>query len=152
MKTTCLFIFKFFCLGVYCIAQTPDVEYHVSKDYYKEGKLIRYDSVRKTSLRCFSFDVDTHAFTFNNNKLDSLQKCFSAIEDKILVFGDNEIVMGGKANAGIFGFSIDDVASIAKPLEHHLNDSIIINKLEKAKERIEKRLKHLKKNQWKKAN
>ena len=60
--------------------------------------------------------------------------------------------MRGKANAGIFGFSIDDVASFIKPIEHHLTDSIVINRLEKAKERIEKRLKHLKKNQQKKAN
>lgn len=152
MKTLYPTLLFFFSLSLYCSAQTADIAYHVSKDYDKEGNLIRYDSVRKTSLHCFNFDFDTHSLTINKNKLDSLRKCFSVFDDKVLVIDDNEIVMGGKANAGIFGFSIDAASSIVKPLEHHLTDSIVINRLEKAKERIEKRLKHLKKNQQKKAN
>lgn len=153
MKITYLPLLYCLCISLNSVTQTKDnVEYHVSKDYDKDGHLVRYDSVRKSSKKCCKFGFDSHAFAFNTIPFDSLQKCLSALDDNILAFEDNSIVMQGKANADAFGFSIGGITAIAEKWEHHLNDSIVIVRLEKAKEHIEKKLKHLKKNQRKKTN
>ena len=67
MKTYVSFLLFF--IGALATAQTPEVEYEVTKTYDEAGNLIRYDSVRKEKNNW----VKSHySFSYNQKNLDSL--------------------------------------------------------------------------------
>lgn len=68
------------CSFFFSFAQNDDLQYTVTKEYDKNGNLIRYDSTRTKKNRWSSSHF---SFSFNDNTIDSLINGFDFIGEKM---------------------------------------------------------------------
>jgi len=160
MKTY-IFTFFFACFFV-AFAQDDDVQYKVTKEYDKNGNLIRYDSIRSQKNHWSSSHFN---FSFNEVDMDSLvngldmlsEKMDSYIADSIAqkiecVFSDpNFNIWMGDLDEKSFILKFNKMDSLMHHsrlkihrFKHHYHDSIIEQQLEKELKRIQKKLEKIK--------
>ena len=70
------------------LAQQADVQYKVTKEYDKNGNLIRYDSIRTKQNK---WVTSNYSFNFNQEDLDSLLNGLDHIGTKMRVFLSDSI-------------------------------------------------------------
>lgn len=165
MKTYFLTLILFFSCCFFVLAQQADVQYKVTKEYDKNGNLIRYDSIRTKQNK---WVTSNYSFNFNQEDLDSLLNGLDHIGTKMGVFLSDSIshkidqVFKNK-NFHIWmddfednrfylklddmDMDLDSLRSHARIKMHHFrakNDSIIEQHLEEELKRIQKKLEKIK--------
>lgn len=160
MKT---YIFTFFFAYFFvAFAQDDDVQYKVTKEYDKNGNLIRYDSIRSQKNHWSSSHFN---FSFNEVNIDSLingldmfsEKMGMHIADSMIqkierVFSDpNFNIWMGDLDENSFILKFNKMDSLMHHpnikmhhFKQHYHDSIIEQQLEKKLKRIQKKLDQIK--------
>ncbi len=165
MKTYFLTLSLFFGCCFFVFAQEADVQYKVTKEYDKNGNLIRYDSIKTQKNKWVS---SNYSFNFNQDDLDSLLNGLDHIGTKMGIFLSDSIShkidqvfkdknfhiwMDDFEDNGFYlklddmEMDLDSLESHARIKMHHFrakNDSVIEQHLEKELKRIQKKLEKIK--------
>lgn len=165
MKTYFLTLSLFFGCCFFVFAQEADVQYKVTKEYDKNGNLIRYDSIKTQKNKWVS---SNYSFNFNQENLDSLLNGQDHISTKMGIFLSDSIshkidqvfkdknfhIWMDDFEDDRFYLKLDDMEmdldslkSHARIKMHHFrtkNDSVIEQHLEKELKRIQKKLEKIK--------
>ncbi len=165
MKTYFLILSLFLGCCFFVFAQEADVQYKVTKEYDKNGNLIRYDSIKTQKNKWVS---SNYSFNFNQDDLDSLLNGLDHIGTKMGIFLSDSIshrinrvfkdknfhIWMDDFDDNGFYLKLDDMEMDLDSLRSHArikmhdfsakNDSIIELHLEKELKRIQKKLKKIK--------
>ncbi|MGB2086118.1 MAG: hypothetical protein ACPHUE_03275 [Flavobacteriaceae bacterium] len=141
MKTYIAYLI-FLLINTLCFGQDQDVEFHVTKKYDEKGNLISYDSVRTSKHQSFKFSFN-HNF-HRGDEIDSLLSHRKGFDEDLYFFFDDSLKFGhNKA----FNFWVDDLNVFHDFFDKKNHDSLLLERLQKTQERIEKRIKNLKEKQ-----
>lgn len=162
MKTYILYLSLFFSATFFALAQDTNVEYCVTKEYNKNGDLIRYDSIKTQKNKWVK---SNYSFNFNEEDLDSLLVGLELIGEGINVFISDSIShridqvfkdknfhiwMDDFDHNDFFikieEMDMDSLAAHARIKMNHFkakNDSLMEQHLEKEIKRIQKKLKKI---------